>query len=263
MRKIIILFLFFAGTISWAKGDNILAPSFVPQAIVAKQIAPGPTRAFTIGGIYTNCDIKTETKSNIKYCDTPNSMTIKDEIGGTNYRFDVNLLSFLWPKTENKEGAENWYGHFFGGGLFLNAHYSTILEAGISPMLTQWIGPFYIGATYAITFGHYFDENEEKTENKIAGSLNLGGGFMGFMNNHGIGFGLHGGTRQLQIIHADYHIKEWIIYYGLDILSYSNLPLLNESNSKGHFGFLTSMEVGVHTDNNPLMYWAFSFSLML
>ena len=263
MRKIIILFIFFASTIAWGGADNILAPSFVPQAIIAKQIAPGPTRAYTFGGIFSDCDIKTNTKSNIKYCETPKSLILKDEVSGTNYRFDVNVLSFLWPKTENKEGAENWNGHLFGGGLFLNIHYSTFLEAGISPMFTQWIGPFYIGATYALTFGHYFDENKDFSANKIAGSLNLGGGVMGFMSNHGLGFGLHSGIRQMQILNVDYNVKDWIFYYGLDFLTYSNLPLLDESNSKGHFGFLTSIDIGVHTEKHPLMYWAFSLSLII
>ena len=292
MRKIITFFiLFFASVSVWAGDDVITASNFVPQAMLAKQIAPGTTRSFSLGNSYSSCDSKTASDTHIDYCKSPNSYIAKKDIGGHNFRIDVNLFNLSWPKTENPEGAANWNGHTFGGGLFLSAHYSIILEAGITPMLIQWLGPFYIGASYDLTLGHYFGTDEKNRfdasihKSQFTGSLNLGGGFMAFMSNHGIGFGTHGGIRQIQILNVgykqytatdyrsgnrinpeykgDYQIKEWIFYYGLDFLTYSNLPLLKESNSKGHYGLLFSTEFGLRNDKKPLIFFAFSISLML
>ena len=194
-------------------------------------------------------------------------------------------------KTKNIEGAVDWRGHPFGGGIFLNAHYAFYLEAGVSPMIVQWLGPVYLGASYEFTFGRYYGHDEKNSletsinKNYYTGSLNVCGGTMVFMNNHGIGIGAHGGMRQMRIINVGrlvndsynsrsgeyentkfqdgYHMEDWLFYYSFDFAGYTNLPLLKESNSKGHAGYVMSMELGLHTDNTPLVYGAFSFSLFL
>jgi hypothetical protein len=272
--------------------DFVVTPSnLAPHAFTAKQIAPGTSRIFSVRSSYAACDScnisgKTESTSS-----DPKLHYIDDDIVGSDFRLEINLFHFLWPKTQNIEGAENWTGHNFGGGLFLNAHYAYLLEAGLAPTIVQWLGPIYLGASYEFTFGRYYgrDEDDERSsdlaKNLFTGALNAGGGSMLFMNNHGLGLGMHGGIRQLHIINpgsrkytshdprtgdeinpenqGGYHIQDWIFYYGFDIVGYTNLPLLKESNSKGHAAYAISLEMGVHTDDNPLIFWAFSFSLML
>ena len=158
-------------------------------------------------------------------------------------------------------------------------------------MVVQWLGPIYLAATYDLTFGCYLgrDEDEATTidirENLLTGSLNVGGGTMVFMNNHGLGVGLHGGLRQMHIINPGsraytgtdyrtgnridpalqdgYHVENWIYYYGIDFVGYTNIPLLKESNTKNHQGYIFSFEMGTRPDDNPLIYWAFSMSLLL
>lgn len=290
MRSIFLLVIIFAWTAAWSKPDVISASNFVPQAIVAKQIVPGTSRPFSFGSSYFSCDKKKDKDTYIDNCETPNSKAKAKTFDVLDFRIDGNLYKITWPRTEHTEGAENWDGHFFGGGLFLSAHYAILLEIGISPILVQWVGPFYVAAAYDLSFGHYFGKDEKDEfetdihQNLFTGTLNLGGGFMAFMNNHGLGFGAHGGIRQLHILNAGLkgktnynfignqstieekgssHIKDWIFYCGFDILTYTNLPLLNESNSKEHQGFSTSIEMGIRTEKNPLIYWSLSLSLIL
>ena len=60
MRKTITFFiLFFASVSVWAGDDVITASNFVPQAMLAKQIAPGTSRSFSLGNSYISCDSKT------------------------------------------------------------------------------------------------------------------------------------------------------------------------------------------------------------
>lgn len=279
MRKLFFFLILLASVIVWA-GDVILASSYVPQAILAKQIAPGTSHSITFGGSYVLCDPQKDSDSHIGDCKTPHHFVKSEDIDGAQFHIDFNLFKWTWPKTQNPEGDENWDGHFLGGGLFLNSHYAMAHEVGISPTIVQWIGPFYLGAAYDLSLGHY------SSQNLFTGSFNLGGGFMGFMSNHGIGFGTHGGIRQMHFLNVGYkeeysntdnkifnsstpqysgkhNIEENIFYYGLDFLIYSNSPLLNESNRKGHYAFLSSFEMGIRTDNNSLMYFAFSFSVLL
>jgi hypothetical protein len=280
MRKTITFILFFAA-IAIAKSDDhiISAPNFAPFAMTAKQIAPGTSRIFSLSTSSANRDS----------CNIPQKEA--EDLYGSNFRFDLSLFSFTWPKTANTKGAENWTGHTFGGGVFLNTHYALPLEIGLSPTIVQWMGPFYIGATYQLTLGHYFGKDEDNkmtihiNSNKFTGSFNIGGGAMVFMNNHGWGFGTHGGMRDTRIINPGYRIytgtdyrsgkktnpeerpgyqkDDRVYYYGLDFLLYSNLPLLDESNSKGHSGFLTSIEVGVRPHVKSTPFWSLSFSLSL
>ena len=49
MRKIILLVIIFAWATVWAEDDVVLAPSIVPPAMAAKQIAPGVKYLFTAG----------------------------------------------------------------------------------------------------------------------------------------------------------------------------------------------------------------------
>ena len=291
MRKIILLVIIFAWVTAWAEDDVVLAPSFAPPAMAAKQIAPGTEYLFTIGNSLGACEPSSPTTMHSDLCRS-NREYGEDKISGFNARLDISLYSIMWPKTENTEGAENWYGHTFGGGLFLTMHYSIPLEIGVSPIIVQWLGPIYIGAAYDLSFGHYFGYNRTRkgnevyytynfdagvSTNNISGSLNLGGGTMFFMNNHGLAFGAHAGIRQLHIINAGENLKDypatrfskgykldkWIFYYGFEYASYSNLPLLKEANQKQHFFSIISYEMGLHTETNPVIYWSLSFSLLL
>lgn len=291
MRKIILLFIIFACAITWAEDDVVLAPNIVPPAMAAKQIAPGVKYLFTIGNSIGACEPSSPRSMHSDFCRSEREYG-EDKISGFNARLDINLYNITWPKTENTEGAENWYGHTFGGGMFLTTHYSIPLEIGISPIIVQWLGPIYVGAAYDLSFGHYFGYNRERkgynvnytyhfdagaSTNNFSGSLNLGGGTMFFMNNHGLAFGAHAGLRQLHIINAGenqngnpatrfsygYKLHKWIFYYGLEFANYSNLPLLKEANQKQHFFSIMSYEMGLHTETNPVIYWSFSFSLLL
>ena len=270
MRKIITFFtILFAVAISWGSDDLAMAPNFAPHALEAKQIAPGTSHKFTF--------TITQSKG---YQGKDEYGEVKDSINAYDYRFNFTPFHITWPKLENTQGAENWSGHTFGGGFFLDAHYSVLLKLGITPTVVQWLGPVYLSAAYDLTFGQYFGTNEKKefetkySEGKFTGAFNLGGGAIAFMNNHGLGFGVHGGGRQIHLINAriskeypekseGFHVNDKIYYYGLDIISYSNLPLLNETNSKSHFGMMTSFEMGVHSFKTPLVYWNVSLSLLL
>ena len=122
MRKIILLFIIFACAITWAEDDVVLAPSIVPPAMAAKQIAPGVRYLFTIGNSLGACDPSTPKAMHSDFCRSEREYG-EDKISGFNARLDINLYNITWPKTENTEGAENWYGHTFGGGMFLTTHY--------------------------------------------------------------------------------------------------------------------------------------------
>lgn len=291
MRKISLLCVFFCFFAAWADDYIVLSPSFVPQALLARQIAPGTSRFLSFTSIIGSCDSCNVTGKVISTSDDLKRHYSDDKIEGSSYRVEINLLDFKWPKTRNTAGAEHWDGHRLGGGLFLNAYYSAFLKAGLYPMLVQWLGPLYLAATYDLSYGCYFGWDEENAmttdvhENFLTGSLNAGGGTMVFMNNHGLGFGIHGGIRQMHIINPGfrvytstdyrtgdrinpvlqegYHVEDWICYYGADFVVYSNIPLLGESNSKKHSGFLVSIEMGTRPEDNPLIYWALSMSLLL
>ena len=270
MRKHIFLFtLVLAIAISWGSDDLAMAPNFAPLAMEAKQIAPGASHKFTL--------TITQSKGVL---DNDDNGEVKDSINAYDYRLNFTVFRKTWPKLENTQGAENWSGHTFGGGLFLDAHYSILLKLGITPTIVQWLGPVYLSAAYDLSFGQFFGTNEKKefetkySESKFTGAFNLGGGTAAFMNNHGIGFGVHGGLRQIHLINTriskeypkkseGFHVNDKIYYYGLDIISYSNLPLLNESNSKSHFSIIASFEMGVHSFKTPLVYWNISLSLLL
>jgi hypothetical protein len=274
-------FILIIVALAFAKSDDhsINAPNLSPFAITAKQIAPGTSRIFSINSSFANCDS----------CSIPYDKT--EDLYGSNFRFDLSLFSCTWPITANTKGAENWTGHTFGGGLFLNSHYALPLEVGLSPTIIQWMGPFYIGATYQFTFGHYFGKDEKNKmttdikSNTFTGTFNIGGGAMLFMNNHGWGFGTHGGLRQTRIINpgsraytgtdsrwgnginpqerTGYQKDDYVFYYGIDILFYTNVPLLEESNSKWHTGLLVSMESGIRPNVKSTPFWSISFSLLL
>ena len=260
--------LVLAIAISWGSDDLAMAPNFAPFALEAKQIAPGASHKFTL--------TTTQSKGTLDKDDNENE---KDSIKAADYRFNFTVFRITWPKLENTQGAENWSGHTFGGGFFVDTHYSILLKLGITPTVVQWLGPVYLSAAYDLSFGRYFGTNEKRefqtkySESKFTGAFNLGGGTFAFMNNHGLGFGIHGGLRQIHLINAKisrkypepskgFHVNDKIYYYGLDIISYSNLPLLNETNSKSHFCILTSFELGVHSLKTPLVYWNISLSLL-
>ena len=270
MRNIFIIFtILFAIATSWGSDDLAMAPNFTPHALEAKQIAPGASHKFSL--------TLTQGKGSL---DKDDKSEVKDSIGAYDYRLIFTPFHKTWPKLENTQGAENWSGLTFGGGFFLDAHYSVLLKMGITPTVVQWIGPVYLSAAYDLSFGRYFGTNEKKefetkySENKFTGAFNIGGGTVAFMNNHGLGFGAHGGLRQIHLINArisknypeeskGFHVNDKIYYYGLDIISYSNLPLLNETNSKSHFCMITSFELGVHSFTTPLVYWSMLFSILL
>lgn len=291
MRKICLLIVLFCAFAAWADDYVVLSPSFVPQALLARQIAPGTQRFFSFTTNIGACDECNISGKIVSTSEDPQRHYSNDKIDGSGYRFDMKLYDFRWPKTENTSGAEHWEGNRLGGGLFLNASYSAFFKVGLYPMVVQWLGPIYLAATYDLTFGCYLgrDEDEATTidirENLLTGSLNVGGGTMVFMNNHGLGFGLHGGLRQMHIInpgfreytrtdyrtgnHIDpalrdgYHVEDWIYYYGIDFVGYTNIPLLKESNTRSHQGYMFSFEMGTRPDDNPLIYWSFSMSLLL
>lgn len=277
MQKIYVILLIFISTSVYANELVSAAPSLTPQAILAKQIIPGTTRAITFSVANGGCD------SCFK--------DIKDKVDGWSNRFDVNLFNFIWPRTQQLDGAENWKGNIWGGGFFINAHYGFLLNAGISPMVVQWIGPFYIGASYEFTISHNFGEDADNrfkssiSTTKTTGTFNVGGGTIKFMNNHGLGFGIHGGLRNLHVISAGrevytsydsyagkkinpnfregYHVNDWIFYYGIDFVNYTNLPLLKESNRANHWGYLISIEFGIPTKAHPFYFGNFSLSILL
>ena len=291
MRKICLLIVYLCAFAAWADDYVVLSPSFVPQALLARQIAPGTQCFFSFTTNIGACDECNISGKIVSTSEDPQRHYSNDKIDGSGYRFDMKLYDFRWPKTENTSGAEHWEGNRLGGGFFLNASYSAFFKVGLYPMVVQWLGPIYLAATYDLTFGCYLgrDEDEATTidirENLLTGSLNVGGGTMVFMNNHGLGVGLHGGLRQMHIINPGsraytgtdyrtgnridpalqdgYHVENWIYYYGIDFVGYTNIPLLKESNTKNHQGYIFSFEMGTRPDDNPLIYWAFSMSLLL
>lgn len=291
MRKICLLIVFLCAFAAWADDYVVLSPSFVPQALLARQIAPGSSRIFSFSTSIGSCDYCNITGNIVSTSEDLQSHYSRDKVDGSNFRFEMNLVDFKWPRTKNTAGAEHWAGHRLGGGLFLNAYYSALLKVGLYPMVVQWLGPLYLAATYDLSYGCYFGYDEDNAmttdvhESLLTGSLNVGGGTMVFMNNHGLGVGLHGGLRQMHIINPGsrvytgtdyrtgsridpalqdgYHVEDWIYYYGIDFVGYTNIPLLKESNTKNHQGYIFSFEMGTRPDDNPLIYWAFSMSLLL
>jgi len=250
------------------------APVLSPFAFVAKQVAPGTSFTFEYSSLYGMCD----------------SCKVDDEIVDgelkaiTFLRIDLSPLSFTWPRTQNTAGAYDWKGHTFGGGIFLNFHYAIPLEFGVSPVLVQWAGPIYLGASYDFSFVKYFGQKGNETnydwsDQMFAGAANFVAGAMMFMNYHGFGFGGHGGLRQVHIASAgctrkDYgdrgcpveglkfHIDDWVFYYGVDIITFSSVPLLKETRSKSHSGFALTFEAGIRKDGGPL-FWALNWSIFL
>ena len=265
----------------------VMAPNFVPHGVVAKQIAPGTSRIISLTTTFAFCD-SCEIWRDASIIE---SLPEKKDVDGSAFRFEVSLFDLTWPKTKNTDGANNWTGHNFGGGIFLNAHYGFWLEGGLSPMIVQWFGPFYLAAAYQFSFGRYYghDADDEVdsdiNENKFMGATNLGGGAMAFMNNHGLAFGAHGGIRDCHIINpgdkhytsydsyagrpvspafrGGYQIDKWVAYYGVDFVSYTNLPLLAEADYKWHTAFLLSFEVGLKTGDNPVSFWSLVMSFMI
>lgn len=269
----------------WAD-DLIMPQNFSTHALVAKQIAPGTSRIidFSTGnGGCDSCNVSGKTESN-HYTD--------DKISGMLFRLDVSLFTLTWPKTENTEGGYNYKGNTFGGGIFLNAHYSILLEAGLTPTFVQWVGPFYVAASYELSLGKYFGKPYDaitslklSTDFMLTGALNVGGGAMLFMNNHGMGFGMHGGLRQMHFVRSNYeiytgtdyrtgekinpkeqkgfHTQDWAIYYGFDFTGYTNLPFLKETNSKGHGGYTVSIESGIQLEDRPFYFWALTWSFYI
>ena len=146
-----------------------------------------------------------------------------------------------------------------------------------------------MGASYELSFGRYYgkdsdgDTDFDKTRHLFTGAANFGAGSMTFMKFHGLGFGLHGGLRQFHIVSAgcsdsesdvvgapectadgkQYHIQDWVFYYGIDFIGYTSLPLLKETNSKGHAAYSFTIESGIRTDDQRLMYWSLQWSIML
>lgn len=201
MRKICLLIVFLCAFAAWADNYVVLSPSFVPQALLARQIAPGTQRFFSFTSIIGSCDSCNVTGKIVSTSGDLQRHYTDDKIEGTSYRFEMNLFDFKWPRTENTAGAEHWDGNRLGGGIFLNAYYSALLKVGLYPMVVQWLGPLYLAATYDLSYGCYFGYDEDNAmttdiyESLLTGSLNVGGGTMVFMNNHGLGVGLHGGLR--------------------------------------------------------------------
>lgn len=265
-----------------------MAPLFTPQALIAKQIAPGTSKIFSISSTFGGCDSCNVSGRTVQNTDPP--VLVDDDISGSSYfRMDITPVSYTWPSTANPEGAENWSGHTFGGGFFLNFHYALPIEAGVAPSVVQWFGPIYVGASYELSFGRYYgkdsdgDTDFDKTRHLFTGAANFGAGSMTFMKFHGLGFGIHGGLRQFHIVSAgcsdsesdvvgapectadgkQYHIQDWVFYYGIDFIGYTSLPLLKETNSKGHAAYSFTIESGIRTDDQRLMYWALQWSIML
>ncbi|MBR1745422.1 MAG: hypothetical protein IJ734_05515, partial [Fibrobacter sp.] len=268
--------------------DLVMAPLFTPQALIAKQIAPGTSKIFSISSTFGGCDSCNVSGRTVQNTDPP--VLVDDDISGSSYfRMDITPVSYTWPSTANPEGAENWSGHTFGGGFFLNFHYALHIEAGVAPSVVQWFGPIYVGASYELSFGRYYgkdsdgDTDFDKTRHLFTGAANFGAGSMTFMKFHGLGFGLHGGLRQFHIVSAgcsdsesdvvgapectadgkQYHIQDWVFYYGIDFIGYTSLPLLKETNSKGHAAYSFTIESGIRTDDQRLMYWSLQWSFML
>ncbi|MCQ2121854.1 MAG: hypothetical protein MJY78_08535 [Fibrobacter sp.] len=285
-----VLFLVLAGA-TWAD-ELIMSQNFSTHALVAKQIAPGSSRIIDITTGYGGCDSCNVTGHTTSTADDRKKHYTDDEISGMMFRIDLSLFTLTWPKTENTEGAFNYKGNTFGGGLFLNVHYAFLLEAGLTPTLVQWFGPFYIAAAYELSLGKYFGKDADEkmstdlaTDIMLTGALNVGGGTMMFLNNHGIGIGIHGGLRQMHFVRPDcekytgtdyrtgdkinpkaqqgFHTQDWLLYYGFDFTGYSNLPFLKETNSKGHGGYTISIESGIQLEDRPFYYWALTWSFYL
>ena len=236
---------------SFAFDDVVWAPNIAPQAMLAKQVAPGTTRSYSLSFLYGTCDT----------CEVLKENEDKDEeLSGFDFRFDVSLLGLIWPRTDNTKGSENWTGNGFGGGIFLNAHYTPLTELGIGGEDEDGYSDYSVSSKL------------------FTGSLNVGGGSMVFMNNHGLGFGLHGGVRQMHVVSAgksiytgknngrgenpesrgEIHAQDWVCYYGFDFMRYSNIPLLGKVNHHG--AFLASVEMGLN--KSSMFYWSLSLSLI-
>jgi len=291
LLRVLCFLLFVLTGLSWS--EALITPqNFVTHALVAKQIAPGSSRVvdLTIAyGIGDTSYVSDKTKSN---ANTNEQLSANEKIDAGTLRLNLSLFTLTWPKTKNLAGDYDYGGHTFGGGIFLNAHFSPILEVGFAPTFAQWLGPFYAAASYELSVGKYYgkDADEEmdfnlSTDFMFTGALNVGGGTMMFMNNHGLGFGLHGGLRQIHIVkpnfekYTDYdrregkkinpqeqqgfHAQDWLFYYGIDFAGYTNLPLLKETNSKSHMGYVMSIETGVQQEDKPFSYFAFTFGLFL
>lgn len=254
----------------------VFAPNLTPYALMAKQIAPGTTRAITMSGGWGSCDSSCHSEA---------------ESDASAFRLETNLFKLMWPKTENLQGSENYTGHTFGGGLFLDMHIGYLLETGVAPTFVQWIGPFYIGASYEVSVGHYVGDDAkgnltfEHSDNLLTQTLNVGGGTMLFMNNHGLGFGAHGGLRKIHLVNAGYdvkagynsrsgeyesseprdgfHAEDWMYYMGLEYVIYDNLPLLRETQSKGHSAAIFSFEGGFCTKKTSLSYISLTMSILI
>jgi hypothetical protein len=265
---------------------------FTPHALLAKQIAPGSSKQFAITSIYGGCDSCNVSGNYERDAKTPT--LADDDLSGTAlFRLDVTPFKIMWPKTTNTDGADYWTGHTFGGGLFASVHYTFPIELGIAPTVVQWLGPVYVAASYEFAFGRYYGKyadngiNFDDTRHLITGAFNVGGGSMLFMNHHGYGFGMHGGMRQFHLVSAgcttkkddddthtvgspqcpvedkQYHLQDWMFYYGIDFIGYTSLPLLIESGSRNHGGYTISIESGIRTDDQRLMYWAIQWSILL
>lgn len=272
MKKTIGFLVFLVSTIF--ANQVTTAPIISPFAFVAKQVAPGTSFLYASSGLYGACDS----------CNV-NGEIINSNLKAITYlRIDISPISITWPRTQNTAGADDWRGHTFGGGLFLNLHYAVPLEFGISPVLVQWAGPIYLGASYDFSFVKFFGQknNEtdfDKSDQMFAGAANFVAGTMLFMNYHGVGFGGHGGVRQAHLASAgcsnekltnngcpvdgfNFHIEEWVFYYGVDITYYTNLPLLKETKTKSHSGFSISFESGIKKDGGPI-FWTLNWSIFL
>ena len=60
-----------------------------------------------------------------------------------------------------------------------------------------------------------------------------------------------------------YQLDKWVFYYGVDFVSYTNLPLLAEADFKSHTAVLMSFEVGIKSGDNPATFWSFVMSFMI
>ncbi len=268
--------------------DMIMASSFAPYAVVAKQIAPGTSSVYSASFFNASCD-SCNISGHTKNIDG-NDVHVNDLIYGNGFKASASLLSLTWPLKGDVNGSDNHKGNLFGGGVFFSIHYSFLLEIGAELTAIQWFGPVYLGATYGINAGEYFGKDADNGFDLDLGTyeavstLNLGGGAMLFMNNHGLGYGMHCGLRRLHLVRADYeeytghdkhglenapvrqeglYDKGWAFYYGIDLTGYTNLPLLKENKKRGHSGYVFSLESGFYLKEHPVNFWSLTASLLL
>lgn len=241
---------------SYTEEASTMAPSIVPQAVLSRQ---KPSAMFIAGTnfFYYGCD---SCDINGDFLDRSTGES-DPQIRNSQTRIDGSVFNHTWGSATN----------FWNGGFFLNLHYTFDMEIGASPMLVQWVGPVYLGATYEWSAGKYKNNNAESVSLNT-GAFNIGAGTMQFFDFLKFGIGMHGGVRDIHIMDAEdemnpyshhkreeFHIHDCLWYYGFDF-AYLHIPRIFQSPNSS--AIIASVEIASQIKRTPLSYWALSISFI-